>query len=246
MPQQINLINPALRKTRDLFSAMPLALVAGALLVLLLTAGTMARQHVGSLQTEANKRAQELQAAQAQLLEISSTETGAATDTVLAEELAKSRAMLNLREEVIATLERGIFSDNAGFAEFMRGFARQAPQGLWLTGFALNPLERNVEIRGRMLKSTALPEFIQRLREETAFQGLSFSSLTIERPSSAEQTGAAAGTDNFLSPQAMMNAPAKQAEFIEFVIRTTPDKPDTPAAARPAEKGRTTVLELRR
>lgn len=238
MPQQINLINPALRKTRDLFSAMPLALAAGVLLVLLLTANTIARQHVGSLQAEAGKYEQELQTAQAKLLEISSTEAGAATNTALAEELANSRAMLNLREEVITILERGIFLDNTGFAEFMRGFARQAPQSLWLTGFALNPLERNVEVRGRMLKSTALPEFIQRLRKETAFQGLGFSSLTIERPSSEEQAGTAAGAGSAPSTQMMMNA---STEFMEFVIQTAPDKSDVPV--RSAAKGRS--LEVR-
>lgn len=239
MLQQINLINPALRKTRDLLSAVPLAIAVGVLLVLILVAGSVARQRAGSAQVEADKRAEELKAAQAQLVEMSARTTEAATDPVLAEELSNSRAMLNLREEVIATLERGVFTGNSGFAEFLRGFARQAPNGLWLTGFVLNPVSRDIEIRGRMLRSTALPEFIQRLKSETVFRGVSFSSLIIERPAQA----AVPELDSAPAPTPT-HAAAASPDYIEFVMRTT--SVDTSrSSAEAAASGKTTVLEVR-
>ncbi|SMB29886.1 conserved exported protein of unknown function [Sterolibacterium denitrificans] len=239
MLQQINLINPALRKTRDLLSAVPLAMAVGVLLVLILVAGSVARQRASSAQVEADKRAEELKAAQAQLVEMSARTTEAAIDPVLAEELSNSRAMLNLREEVIATLERGVFTGNSGFAEFLRGFARQAPNGLWLTGFVLNPVSRDVEIRGRMLRSTALPEFIQRLKSEAVFRGVSFSSLVIERP-------AQDAVPELDSASASVSAHVKAAspDYIEFVIRTTPVETSR-SAAGVAASGKTTVLEVR-
>ncbi|MBV2235156.1 MAG: hypothetical protein KUL75_06360 [Sterolibacterium sp.] len=221
MQQQINLINPALRKTRDLLSAMPLAMVVGLLLILIMAGGSFARQRATAAQVEADKRTAELTAAQAQLMELSGKTSEGAVDPVLAEELTNSRAMLNLREEVIATLERGVFTGNTGFAEFLRGFARQAPSGLWLTGFVLNPVDRNIEIRGRMLKATALPEFVQRLKSEDVFRGMSFSSLEIDRPerAGAEETDQA---DGFTADSAMRQAAEKLPDYSEFVMRTTP------------------------
>lgn len=245
MAQQINLINPALRKTRGLLSATPLAIAAGVLLVLILAAGSVMRQRANGTQAEADKRAAELTAAQAQLVELSSRTTESATDPILAEELNNSRAMLNLREEVIATLERGVFTGNAGFAEFLRGFARQAPSGLWLTGFVLNPVSRDIEIRGRMLRSTALPEFVQRLRSEEAFRGISFSSLVIERPAqtaavaASDEQGAAPSTEKTATTGKTATA---SADYIEFVMRSTPEKD---AASREAAPARTTKLEVR-
>lgn len=241
MLQQINLINPALRKTRDLLSAIPLAIAVGVLLVLILTAGSVARQRANAAQAEAEKRAEELKTAQAQLMEMSARTTELATDPALAEELANSRAMLNLREEIIATLERGVFTDNSGFAEFLRGFARQAPNGLWLTGFVLNPMSRDIEIRGRMLRSTALPEFIQRLKSEAVFRGVSFSSLIIERPAqpvASEQEAAPA------SAPVPAQAAAALPDYIEFVMRTTSAETSRSAAVV-ATPSKTKVLEVR-
>lgn len=226
MTQQINLINPALRKKRDLLTAVPLTIAAGAMLVLVLAASTVARQQADDVQAEADKRSTELKASQARLLEIGKDVSEVKADPALVEELANSRAMLNLREEVIGALEGGAFNSNRGFAEFMRGFARQTPGGLWLSGFVLHANGDDLEIRGRMLKSTALPEFIHRLNSEKAFQGLSFSSLVIERP----ETPASASS---VTP-GQGATPAAAPPFVEFVLRSNPPPQTQKSAAEAA------------
>ncbi len=216
MIQQINLLNSGLRKQRDLLSAIPLTIAAGVLLLLVLAVSSGVRQRAGDLEAAADKRAAELKASQAHLVELGKTVSEIKPSPELAEELANSTAMLNLRTEVIALLESGTFNSNRGYSEFMRGFARQVPESLWLTGFVLYSNGNNLEIHGRMLKPTALPEFIRRLNGEKVFQGLSFSSLSIDRPVKAvtaptaqSQSAAASETSN-LSP------------FVEFLLKSPP------------------------
>ncbi len=234
MIQQINLLNPGLRKRRDLLSAIPLTIAAGVLLVLVLAVSSVVRQQAGDLEAAADKRAAELKASQAHLVELGKSVSEIKPNPELVEELANSRAMLNLRTEVIAVLEGGAFNSKRGFSEFMRGFARQAPEGLWLTGFVLYPNGDNLEIHGRMLKPTALPEFIRRLNSEQAFQGLGFSSLSMDRPVKSV-TASGAPPQGAATPAAPSLAP-----FVEFLLKSTPADSKASAAggsAHPTSKG---------
>lgn len=211
MRQHFNLINPALRKRRDLFSAMPLALLLAVLIVALVISASVARSRTQTLQAAADQRDQDFQAAQAQLLTVSQSLSSARASPALEAELENARAMLGLREEVITALESGMFSDGLGFAEFMRGFARQVPNGMWLRNFVLNPAGKDMEIRGQMLKATALPEFIQRLKTERVFQGLGFASLHIEQPKEVATAVAEAAEKGKV---------AKTPIYVEFLLRS--------------------------
>ncbi len=209
MSQQINLINPALRHKRDWLTATPLAIVSGVFLLIIIITAIWAKQRVEIRQTEADQRASILKTSQDRLAELGKTVTELKPNQQLADELTTSRTMLNLREEVMVALEGGAFSNNTGFSEYLRGFARQAPEGLWLSGFTIGSGGEEMEIRGRMLNPLALPEYIQRLNSEKAFKGRSFSTLTIQRPESAEAAKPSA-------PQ-----PAAPINFVEFILTSS-------------------------
>lgn len=181
MTQQINLINLELRKKRDLLTAAPLSIAFGVVLVIVFAAFMVAQQRANTVQAEADKRTAELKQAQDQMQELSKKIAETKPDPRLAEELEHARTLLNLREEIIQTLEGGVFGKGGGYSEFMRGFARQAPRDLWLTGFVLRSEDASIEIRGSMLKPAALPEFIRRLGDEAAFKGIGFASLLVGR-----------------------------------------------------------------
>ena len=70
MAQQINLITPALRKKRDLLTAMPLAMATAAMLVLLGAGSFWVTQQANTVQAEADKRAADLKGAQDRLAEL--------------------------------------------------------------------------------------------------------------------------------------------------------------------------------
>ncbi|MBP9219338.1 MAG: hypothetical protein KBF29_10925 [Sterolibacterium sp.] len=181
MAQQINLINLELRKKRDLLTAAPLSIAFGVVLAIVFAAFMVAQQRANTVQAEAGKRTAELKQAQDQMQELSKKIAETKPDPRLAEELGHARTLLNLREEIIQTLEGGVFGKGGGYSEFMRGFARQAPRDLWLTGFVLRSEDASIEIRGSMLKPAALPEFIRRLGDEVAFKGIGFASLLVGR-----------------------------------------------------------------
>ncbi len=218
MAQQINLINPDLRKKRDLLTAVPLLIATGVLLAVLLAAFFVAFQQASAIQKEADKRDADVKAAQAQVLELSKRVAENKPNPRLAEELENARTLLNLREEIIAILEGGVFGKNGGFSEFMRGFARQVPRDLWLTGFSLHSTDESIEIRGSMLKPVSLPDFIHRLGSEAAFQGVGFSSLTMDRPVKAAdaKSPAPASTATAATPKVEM------APFVDFVMKSKP------------------------
>lgn len=217
MAQQLNLINPDLRKKRDMLTAVPLTIASGVLLAVLFAAFFIAFQQANAVQKEADKRDAEVKAAQAQVLELSKRVAENKPNPRLAEELENARTLLTLREEIIAILEGGVFGKNGGFSEFMRGFARQVPKDLWLTGFSLDSADESIEIRGSMLKPVSLPDFIRRLGVEAAFQGVGFSSLTMDRPLKTADPNKPAPTETPAAGQK-----AEMAPFVDFVMKSNP------------------------
>lgn len=242
MTQQINLINPDLRKKRELLAATPLAIATGVMLIILIVSAIFVKQRANASLAEADQQAAVLKTAQDKLVELSKAVSTLKPNQQLADELANSRSLLNLREEVIAALEGGAFSNAAGFAEYLRGFARQAPPGLWLSGFTIAAGGEEMEIRGRMLDPVTLPEYIQRLNSEKAFQGHSFSTLTILRPPPTAVPPSAAVPPPTAAPSATAGiaATAKPAAtspgFVDFVL-TSPGVDSSKSSAQNAAEG---------
>ena len=66
-----------------------------------------------------------------------------------------------------------------------------------------------------LLSIVALPEYIQRLNVEKAFQGRSFSSLRIKRPEAVAAPATTAVSGTAATP------PATSAIFVDFVLTST-------------------------
>jgi len=222
MSQQINLYDPALLRQREWLSAANLAAVALALVVAMGGWGAWARTQLGVLEAESRMVAPQVKSLQDQVVAFGKQLAEAKPDPRLTAELAATRALLALRGEIVAALKKGFGAESAGFAEYMRGFARQTLSGLWLTGFSLGEGGADMEIRGRMIDPALLPEYIRRLNSEKAFQGRAFAALKISAPAAnATATGQAAATPP---------AAAAPAAYLEFVL--------TPVAAGAAPEAK--------
>lgn len=233
MSQQINLLNPSFRKTFDWLSATPVAIAAGALLAVVAVASAWASMRADRQEQAANQRAETLKAAQSRLLTMSKSVAESKPNVQLANELANARALLKSREEIMKVLEGGAIGSTVGFAEFLRGFARQTPNGLWLTGFTIGAGGNEMEIRGRMLNPGALPEYIHRLKTEPVFKGRSFSALTIVRPEEGkEKKAAAAPVDAAAKAGAPVASAGKELppSFVDFVLMQSAQEKPKPAA----------------
>ena len=190
-------------------------------------ASTWAGIQADSQERVANQRAAALKTSQERLLAMSKSIAESKPNPQIASELANAQALIKSREEIMRVLEGGVLGNTVGFSEFLRGFARQVPNGLWLTGFTIGAGGSEMEIRGRTLDPASLPEYIRRLKTEKVFQGLSFSSLTVLRPEE--------GTDKQIvaAPRDAKGA-LLPLRFVDFVLMPGTIDPAKPATATTA------------
>lgn len=180
MSAQINLYHPRFLKQRELLTLANVLLAAVAFYALLALAGGWAWREAATRADAAAAAETQLKAAQAAVATATKAASRQANPQLIAE-VASAEAVLRRRGDIAQLLEGGAVGSTGGFAEHLRGLARQVPEGLWLTGFVIGPGGRDMEIRGSMLDAAALPDYIRRLGSEKAFQGRSFASLTLNR-----------------------------------------------------------------
>jgi hypothetical protein len=182
MSQQINLCLPSLRRRRDPWSLANVTLVAGIVLTLIVSTGVWARMSAAKLEAEARRLEPQSKALQEQLTEFSRLASSSKPDPRLQQEFDAAQARLSARQEMLSLLAQGLGPQATGFSEYLRGFARQTPQGLWLVGFSVQGDGSGMQIKGRTLDPALIPEYIKRLNSEKIFQGRSFSSLEMGIP----------------------------------------------------------------
>ncbi len=187
MSAQINLYHARFLKQRDLLTLRHVVLAGTALFAVLAVMAGWAWQEAATQQESAIAAEAQLKSAKEKV----AAETGAAAirkpSPQLIAELESVENLLRRRGESARLLASGPIGSTGGFSDYMRGFARQAQEGLWLTGFAVGAGGNDMEIRGSMLSPAALPDYIRRLGAEKAFQGRNFAALTMNR---AERTAA--------------------------------------------------------
>lgn len=222
-PQQINLLNSALRPQREWLTLRNVAL---ALVLVLLAEGlafAVQRQRNAAL-------AQELTSLQARsrLLQEETQTLGRMIgerqpDPALAEEIARTAQALAQREEALRALEGPLApgapagdGGSGGFARVMLGFARQTVDGVWLTGFTIGG--ERMEIRGRMLDAALLPAYIRRLNGEPIFNARQFAALDMKGI-----VPAAPGTEPAGAASGVPAAPTRP--YVEFVLKGVDPSP---------------------
>ncbi|MDR2839301.1 MAG: PilN domain-containing protein [Azonexus sp.] len=201
MSQQINLFNPDLLVRKKPFSAtMLLVTLAGILL-----AGAAAYAYVAWKNAELAGQSAEIDKqyaeAQVKLAELTPTQA-------LLDEIRQAEARAAAQQEIINLLKSGTLGNTAGYSDYMRAFARQTVNGLWLTGFNISGAMR-LSLSGGMLNPDMLPRYIQRLGKEPVMQGKTFGALEMRLP--VKNANAAPGPDNKTNP-----APP----YIEFLLQS--------------------------
>lgn len=219
MSQQINLFDPALQVQHDSWTARNFGFSLAAVGLVCAVWATWA--HYQQSQTSAALLALEPQLKEARnaAQQLSTQIAEHQPDAALQSDLADSRVRLQARGEVLALLKKGLSPEASNQADWLRGFARQIPAGLWLTSFNINTENGALEIRGRTTNPALIPEYISRLNAEKAFQGRTFTALEIANEALAPQV-----TNNNLAA----TNPALPAVMQGAATTVQPSKPGSP------------------
>jgi MSHA biogenesis protein MshI len=185
MTHHINLYDPALRRQRQWLTASNLLFALALVFVVLFAWGAWARIHAGWLSTDAAELDARTKAAREESVTLASQLASSKPDPKLELDIASARELLGVRQNILDVLGKDGKPKAAGYAEYLRGLARQTIGGLWLTGFSVSADGGRMEIRGRMLDPARLPVYIRGLSNEPAFHGNSFAALSVAVPEPA-------------------------------------------------------------
>lgn len=180
MSQQINLLNPLLKKQPVYLSLLTmLQALAFIILGLMLFYGYATYQ-----ERQLNKQflddAKRFEAERARMLLLEAEFSPAQTNEALQEEILQLEKNLASQSELIEALKSGEGGNAVGYSEYMRAFSRQVVQGLWLTAFKIAGDAEEISMSGAVLNPELLPVYIQRLSKEKIMQGKTFSTLQIK------------------------------------------------------------------
>jgi len=254
MSQQINLLNPALIKQKDLLNPNNIAITLGLLTILMLVYYGTAQKQLSLLTAQRSQVANELAATQAQLKQTALLHAPHELNKALLEQVAQLEQKEKMQQQVLQTVSLSSATPEKGYAALIRAFAKQSLDGLWLTNFSIDSNTDKLNISGRTLQADLVPEYISRLGNEPALQGKLFSALNMSQPKAdalaTKKPSALATTiapitplaadalvkNNKASLAANTGAPA-EAPYIEFTLQSIEDKLAPDATSGKAKDG---------
>lgn len=185
MTQQVNLYQPILRREKKVFSAATMLQLLALFAVLMLVLFGFTRWQLGELEAENARLAAQEAGLAARVTSLSQELRARPESRELQQALEAARQELALKERLAELMRGRRASAEGGFADAFAGLARQRVEGLWLTGVALRNTTggaRHVTLRGLTANAELVPELVQQLGSEPAFQGVRFRSLKVYQP----------------------------------------------------------------
>ncbi|MGH8753616.1 MAG: PilN domain-containing protein [Burkholderiales bacterium] len=200
MSQQINLFSQVFLKKRKIrYSATTMLWVLGLIVAgAVLLYGYLIYQN-DALTAQKAETEKKLASEQERLTKFTSQYAPQQASTQLQAEIKKAEAQLKARQEMVETLKHGgAIGSTEGYSEYMRAFARQSVNGLWLTGFEIIGAGGEMAIVGRTVRPELVPVYVQRLSREPVMKGRQFASLRISLPQQAKNVTTSAGNLRYL------------------------------------------------
>ncbi len=211
MSQQINLFNPIFMKQRKYFSLLAMLQALGLIIAGSLIFYGYAIYQVNQLDRQLEENTKRYTADQMRLARYVTEYSPQTSNQLLQDEVQRFEKQAAEQDELIQTLKSGAVGNTVGYSEYMRAFARQVVDGLWLTGFRVTGDAAQISLSGGVLNPELLPEYIQRLGKERIMHGKIFSTLKMQQAKA--DGGAAAGQ--------VPTLPLRR--YVEFTLQSGPD-----------------------
>lgn len=207
MSQQINLFNPAFLKKESAVAVMLLLKILGIAVVALIVGSIVISYQTAKLRTRSLGITTQITAAQEQIAKLDASYIPRPKSQTLTQEIERRQSEEKALQQVFEVLKKDEFGNRKGYSAFLKAFARQSREGVWLTGLSIMGSGSEITLQGRALQASLVPAYLERLKDEPVMQGKSFSSLGMQVP----VTVAAATLPGAHTPM----------KFIEFDLRST-------------------------
>jgi Tfp pilus assembly protein PilN len=171
--QHLNLSDPRFTPRALLVSLRQTVLAAGLFFALLLLGAT-------GLQLASARAVQEARRVDIELAPLRSTMLkNGLGHSEPDRELPDLKVLEASQRRIRAALEAGIAGTSEGHAGYLAALARQAPGGVWITGFSVSEDGSALELEGRMIDTAQFADYLRRLNAEPRFKGRPFGQLTL-------------------------------------------------------------------
>lgn len=202
MSQQINLYQPIFRKEEKKFSTVAMMQAVGLVAVGVVALYGYSWWQSQALKTELKRVEQGHAAASKRLADVTKKFGMGKGPGLLDSEIARLENEVVAKQQLREILQRGIFSNTAGFSNYLVSFARQRVPGVWLTGFDITGAAEEMSLAGRTTNPELVPRYMQKLSSEKTLSGIEFRTFQMNRPQPDAKGPEAmfvefhAGTDN--------------------------------------------------
>lgn len=226
MSQQINLLNTALIKQKDLLNPTNIVLTLGLMCVLMLGYYGYVENELSTLTIAHSQAAEKRLNMDAELKHAALMHMPRAPDKALLDEIIQLEQIEKMQQQILQTVKQSRANPEKGYAALMRAFAKQSIDGLWLTSFDYDSQSEKLSITGRTLQADLVPDYISNLSVEPALKGKSFSALSMNLPKADDIKTAALQTNtSAASSPAVSNASQSEVpKYIEFALQSTTEK----------------------
>jgi Fimbrial assembly protein (PilN) len=181
LSQQINLFNPLFLKQKRYFSAVTMLQALGLLVLGMAGFYAFTVWQDGQLARQVEESTRTYEQQKQQFARVTTDLSPERREAQLDNELKNTESAIAARQALLRDMQMGITSDSTGYSEYLRAFARQTVQGLWLTGIQIAGGDGQLMVSGRALEADLVPVLIGRLKREPVLSGRLLEGLTISR-----------------------------------------------------------------
>jgi len=185
--QQINLFNPQFLQQKKYFSAVTMVQALGLLMLGIAAFYGFALWQDRTLARQAAESSRAYEQQKQQFAKASAELNPEKVEAQIDQDLKSAEAALALRRALLSEIQAGAGGTHA-YSEFLRAFARQTVQGLWLTGIQIGEAGGPMSLSGRALQADLVPVLISQLKRETVLRGRPLEALAITRSAAGPDT----------------------------------------------------------
>jgi hypothetical protein len=179
--QQINLFNPLFLEKKKYFSALAMTQALGLIALGMAAFYGFAFWQDRSLARQTGESGKAYEQQKQRFANVTAELSPEKRDAQLDQDLKSIEAAIALRQSLLGELGTGALAGTTGYSEYLRAFARQTVQGLWLTSIQIAEGGGQLTMSGRALQADLVPVLIGRLKQESVLRGRPLEALAITR-----------------------------------------------------------------